>query len=78
MTKGSGFNWDALEASLKSLQTHLGATETVDTVPPSVLTLLSDGERLLVALGVRFALENIRDERERQENTRDLHNRSEG
>lgn len=78
MTKGTGFNWDALEASLKSLQTHVGATETVDTVPPSVLTLLSDGERLFVALGVRFALETIRDERKRQENTRDLHNRSEG
>ena len=72
MTKGTGFNWDALEASLKSLQTHLGATETVDTVPPSVLTLLSDGERLLVALGVRFALENIRDERERQADQGDL------
>ena len=71
-TKGSGYNWDALEASLESLQRHLGATETVDTIEPGVLSLLTDGERLLVALGVRFALETIRNERRRQEDTRDL------
>jgi hypothetical protein len=72
MTRETGIDWESLETSLKSLQRHLGATETVDSVQPGVLTLLSDGERLLVALGVRFALENIRNERRRQEDTRDL------